>query len=140
MNKINLLIIGTIFLFLTISCSSIMKGKALGETAVEKFHNQINAKQFSEIYNQADDEFKKSVTEQQWSDLLNMVHRKLGTVTKSDQSGWNTNSTTAGTFATITCEVEFAEGKGTEQFVFHIIDDKALLYNYNVTSPLLIPK
>lgn len=117
-----------------------MKGKELAEPAVEKFHTQFNAKQFSEIYAQADEEFKKSATEKEFAELLEAVHRKLGTVAKSSVLGWNVNSTTSGTFATVSYEVEFSEGKGTEQFVFHITDDKALLYNYNVNSPLLITK
>lgn len=140
MNKINLLIIGIIFLFLTISCSSMMKGQQLAESAVENFHSQFNAGKYSEIYYQADDEFKKSVTEKEWIELLEAVRRKLGTVTNATSSGSNVKTTNAGTVATVTYNVEFSEGKGTEQFVFHVTDDKALLYNYNVNSPLLITK
>ena len=140
MNKINLLIISFVFLFLTISCSSIMKGKELAEPAVANFHAQFNAEKYSEIYDQADDEFKKSVNEKEWIELLEAVHRKLGTVTKSDSESWNVNTTTSGTFATVTYDVEFSEGKGTEKFVFHVTDEKALLYNYNINSPLLITK
>ncbi len=140
MNKINSLIIGAVFLVLTISCSSIMKGKELAEPAVGNFHAQFNAEKYSEIYNQADDEFKKAVTEKDWTELLSAVHRKLGTVNKSDSTGWHVNTTPSGTIATVTYDVEFNEGKGTEQFVFHITDDKALLYNYNINSPLLITK
>lgn len=117
-----------------------MKGKELAEPAVVNFHAQFNAEKYSEIYNQADDEFKKSVNEKEWIELLEAVHRKLGTVTKSDSASWNVNTTTSGTFATVTYDVEFSEGKGTEKFVFHITDEKALLYNYNVNSPLLITK
>lgn len=140
MNKINLLIIGAIFFVLTISCSSMMKGKELADPAVENFHSQFNAEKYSEIYDRADDEFKKSVTEKQLTELLEAVHRKLGTVKKTTSMGWKVNTTTSGTYATATSDVEFSEGKGTEQFVFHITDDKALLYSYNVNSPLLITK
>jgi hypothetical protein len=41
---------------------------------------------------------------------------------------------------TLPYNVEFTEGKGMEQFVFRISGDKAMLYNYNVNSPLLITK
>ena len=37
-------------------------------------------------------------------------------------------------------DVEFSEGKGTEQFVFRLNGDKALLFHYNINSPLLITK
>jgi hypothetical protein len=45
-----------------------------------------------------------------------------------------------GTMATLGYKVEFSEGKGAEQFVFRINGDKAMLYNHNVNSPLLIIK
>jgi hypothetical protein len=140
MNKTNLIIIGVIFLFLTIACSSLMQGKDLAEPAVEKFHTQFNDGKYAEIRDQADDEFKKIVTEEQMVELLAAIQRKLGKVKKATASGWRVNTTTAGTFANVTYDVEFDEGKGTEQFVFHITDDKALLYNFNVNSPLLITK
>ena len=140
MNKTNLIIIGVIFLFLTIACTSMMKGKELAEPAVEKFHAQYNDGKFTEIRDQADDEFKKMVTEEQLNELLGAVQRKLGKVKSATASGWRVNTTTSGTFANVSYDVEFTEGKGTEQFVFHITDDKALLYNYNVNSPLLITK
>ncbi len=41
---------------------------------------------------------------------------------------------------TLTYDVEYSEGKGTEQFIFQVRGDKALLFNYNVNSPLLITK
>jgi hypothetical protein len=140
MNKINLLIVGGIFFILTISCSSMMKGKELAEPAVENFHAQFNAEKYSDIYKAADEEFKKSVTEKEFIELLAAINRKLGTVNKSDSAGWRVNTTTAGTFASVSYNIEFRDGKGTESFVFRITDDKALLYNYNVNSPLLITK
>jgi Protein of unknown function (DUF4019) len=136
MNKINLLIIGVIFLFLTISCSSLMKGDRLAEKAVENFHSQYNAGKYTEIYNQADDGFKNSVTEKQWLELAEKINRKLGTVKSAKSTGSNVKTTNAGTLATVTYDVDFGEGKGTEEFMFRITDDKALLYNYEVNSPL----
>ncbi|MFN2531483.1 MAG: hypothetical protein ABR555_09320 [Pyrinomonadaceae bacterium] len=50
------------------------------------------------------------------------------------------NATTTGTYVSLAYAVEFSEGKGTEQFVFRVSGDKALLFNYNVNSPLLIIK
>lgn len=140
MNKANLLIIGAIFFFLTISCSSIMKGKELAGPAVEKFHAQFNAGQYDEIYNEAGDEFKQSVSKDQLVKLLTVVRQKLGTVDKSDSTGWHVNTDTSGTIATVTYDVEFSEGKGTEEFMFKVTDDKALLYNYKINSPLLLTK
>jgi hypothetical protein len=122
------------------SSCSLAKGKGLAEAAVAQFHNQFNAEQFREIYGQADEGFKKSSSEAETLAFLEAVRRKLGTVKQSSQSSWHVNSTPMGTMATVVYDVEFSEGKGTEQFVFLITDDKATLYNYNVNSPLLITK
>ncbi|MCB1025638.1 MAG: DUF4019 domain-containing protein [Acidobacteria bacterium] len=140
MNKINAVCTGIILLFVSLSCSTFIEGNKLAGAAVENFHTQFNKKNFGAIYEGADDEFKKSVTEKEWTELLAAVHRKLGTVKESSSAGWKVNTTTAGTFANLNYEVEFSEGKGTEEFVFVIKDDKALLYNYRVNSPLLITK
>ncbi len=121
------------------SCS-LTKGKGIAEAAVAQFHSQYNAEQFREIYAQADNEFKKSASETDFVTLLEALHRKLGTVKQSNETGWGVNATPLGTMATLAYEVEFSEGKGTEQFVFHISGDKATLYHYNVNSPLLITK
>ena len=113
MNKINLLIIAVVLFFLVVGCGSTMKGKKLAESEIEKFHAQYNAKQYREIYSQSDDKFKKSVTESQLIEMLEKIDRKLGVVKKSSSTGWKVNTTTDGTFATITCKVEFADGNGT---------------------------
>jgi hypothetical protein len=61
-------------------------------------------------------------------------------VKQSKSAGWGVNATPQGTMATLNYEVEFSEGKGTEQFVFHITGDQARLLGYHVNSPLLITK
>lgn len=136
MNKMNFFITGAILFFLVVGCGSMMKGKKQAESAVEKFHSQYNAKQYSEIYSQTDDGFKKVVSEKQWTELMEKVQRKLGTVNKSSSAGWKVNTTTDGTFATVTYNIDFSNGAGTEEFIFRISDDQVRLYNYKVDSPV----
>ena len=122
-----------------LSCG-VKKGKENAERAVEKFHAQLNAGQFQQIYAESDDAFKKAATEEQALQLFEAVRRKLGTVQQAKLSGWHVNATTGGTAVTLGYDVDFSEGKGTEQFVYHVTGDKALLFNYNVNSALLITK
>ena len=121
------------------SCS-LTKGKGIAEAAVAKFHHQYNARQFQDIYRQADEGFKKASSESDLIALLEGLQAKLGTVKQASPSGWGINATPIGTMATLAYDVEFTEGKGTEQFVFRINGDTAFLYNYHVNSPLLITK
>lgn|SRR5882724_10039925 len=122
------------------SACSLTKGKGIAEAAVVKFHDQFNAGQYHEIYQQADDAFKKSASEDEFIALLEAVHRKLGTVKQAHSSGWGVNAMPTGTMATLSYDIDFSEGKGNEQFVFHISGDKAALHRYHVTSPLLITR
>lgn len=119
------------------SCS-VTKGKEMGERAVDQFHNQFNAGQYHEIYTQSDEGFQKSTNEANTVALFEAIRRKLGTVKNANQTTWHVNTTPTGTLITLVYDVEYSEGKGTEQFVFQVRGDRALLYNYNVNSPLLI--
>ena len=125
--------------FAVVSCS-LTKGKEMGERAVDQFHNQFNAGQYHEIYTQSDEGFRKSTSEADTVALFEAVHRKLGTVKNANQTNWHVNATPTGTLITLVYDVEYSEGKGIEQFVFQVRGDKALLFNYNVNSPLLITK
>lgn len=124
---------------LTASCS-LTKGREQAERAVEQFHKQFNAGQYQEIYQQSDAKFKEAVTETEFVQLLEAIRRKLGTVENSTQIGWRVNATTMGTVAMVDYDVQFSEGKGTEQFSFLISGEQANLLRYNVDSPLLITK
>lgn len=122
------------------TCCSFTKGKGLGESAVTQFHNQYNSGQFHDIYNQADEGFRKSGNEASLVEYLEALKRKLGTVKQANETGWHVNATPGSTMVTLGYDVEFTEGKGTEQFVFRVNGDKALLYSYNVNSRLLITR
>lgn len=124
---------------LTAACS-LTKGKEQAERAVERFHNQFNAGQYQEIYQQGDAKFKEAVTEAEFVQLLEAIRRKLGTVGNSMQTGWRVNATTMGTVAMVGYDVHFSEGQGTEQFSFLISGEQASLLRYDVNSPLLITK
>ena len=127
-------------LLLVVNSCSVTKGREIGEQAVVRFHNQFNAGQYHEIYAQSDEGFRKGTSEADTLALFEAVRRKLGTVKNSNQTGWRVNATPAGTMVTLGYDVEFSEGKGTEQFVFRLNGDKALLFHYNINSPLLITK
>jgi hypothetical protein len=124
---------------LTASCS-LTKGKEQAERAVEQFHQQFNAGQYREIYQQGDAKFKEAATEAEFVQLLEAIRRKLGTVGGATQTGWRVNTTTMGTVAMVGYEVQFSEGKGNEQFSFLISGEEAKLLRYDVNSPLLITR
>lgn len=138
-NRKLILVLCTVMLLGSSSCS-LTKGKGIAEAAVTQFHNRYNAGQFHEIYTETDEGFKKATSEVDLVALLEALRRKLGAVTQSKQGGWGVKATATGTMVTLGYDVDFSEGKGTEQFVFHVSGAKAMLFNYHVNSPLLITK
>ncbi len=139
MNKLNLLICVATFLLLTLSCS-MMKDSKAAEPAVEKFHAQFNAKEFSAIYNDSGDLMKGAATEKQLTDLLDAVYRKLGSYKSSKSVSWHIDSGPVTSVVTLAYETEFSDGKGNEQFVVSVKGDTVKLEGYNINSPDLITK
>jgi Protein of unknown function (DUF4019) len=125
---------------LLFSSCSLGKHKEAAEKAVTKFHRQLNAGQYREIYVQCGQKFRESTSEADAIALFDGVRRKLGSVVNTKQSGWNVNTTPGGTFVRLGYETDFSEGKGREEFVFEMNNGQALLVGYNVNSPLLITK
>lgn len=130
--KLVLVIVG-VTLLASSSCSS-AEGK-IAEAAVTQFHKQYNAGQFQEIYSQADEGFKKSHNETDFVAILEALRHKLGTVNQSSPRGSRGNATTLGEMVTLSCDIEFAKGKGTEKFIFLISGENATLFDYSVDSP-----
>lgn len=137
MSKIVILIV-TLFMF--VGCASLTKGKGAAESAVNRFHQQLNTEQYDEIYSHSDEKFRSAVKEADSKALFEGVHRKLGNVKNATLSNWRVNATTGGTFVSLAYNTEFTEGRGVEEFVFLVNGERASLINYNINSPLLITK
>jgi hypothetical protein len=62
--------------------------KPMAEAAVTTFHNQLNAEKFDIIWDTADDSFRQAGSRDNYNKLVGAVHRKLGMVLKTTNSGW----------------------------------------------------
>jgi hypothetical protein len=133
-------VIPIVTLFMFIGCASLTKGKGAAESAVNRFHQQLNAEQYGEIYAQSDEKYRGAVKEADSNALFEAIHRKLGNVKNAAQSSWRVNATTGGTFVSLVYDTEFTEGRGVERFDFLVGGERATLINYNINSPLLITK
>jgi hypothetical protein len=116
------------------------KSKEVAERSVQDFHSQLDSERYSDIYAQADEEFKKSSSLEEVERLLKAVHQKLGRVHVTNQGSWLVNVGSGGAFVTLTYITDFADGTATEQFVWRVRDDRAALYNYNINSADLLAK
>lgn len=123
------------------SCGSATKNVAAAKQAVDAFHSQLDAGEYSALYQAADPKLRTITTETDFTKLLGAIHRKLGTVRNADMrtyaAGWYAGQ---GTTVTLTYNTTFSAGTGTEQFVWHISDGRAMLYGYHINSADLIEK
>ena len=112
----------------------------LAEQAVPEFHHMLDAAQFDVIYDGSADDLKRVATRKDFVDLLDAVHRKLGVVASSNQRTWKVNDNTSGSYVTLIYDTKYAEGDATEQFVYRLEIDKALVAGYHINSNALTLK
>jgi hypothetical protein len=130
---------GLVALAMLSGCGAV-KGKAAAERAVTDFHSKLDAADLKTIYDGAHADLKQASTNKDFTILLEAVHRKLGTVQKSEEAGWNVSSVNLQTNVTLTYKTKFAEGDAIETFVYRVNRGSALLCGYNINSTALITK
>ncbi len=113
------------------------KDEAAAEQAVTHFHQLLDAGQYESIYDASTPEMKASAPKPSFVRFLDAVHRKLGAVKQAKQVGWGVNYNTGGGTVTLNYETQFANGSGTEQFVYRTGSAPALL-GYHINSTDLV--
>jgi hypothetical protein len=122
------------------ACKDMTRAKGLSETAIGDFHRQFNEGKFKEVYAAAHANFKKTVPEAEFVELLEAMHRKLGKQVKSTGTGWRVNSINGKTTASVSQDTEFEHGKGSESFVYVVSGVSCSLERYDIQSRDLIVK
>lgn len=121
------------------SCAASMQAsREQAASAIADFHGRYNGESFDQIVDEAADEFKKSAPRENLVKFLRGVHRRLGKVKNSKETGWRVHWQTNGTFVITSHAAEFEQGTGVETFTIVIRDGKAQLVGYNVNSDKLI--
>lgn len=108
------------------------------EASVAQFHALLDAGQFELIYAGSGDDMKQSITQEAFIELLRAIRNKLGNVKTTERLGSNTSYAISGTFVTLIYKTTFADGEGTEQFVFRSTEPKPVLAGYHMNSPAMI--
>jgi hypothetical protein len=125
---------------LTASSCLFVKNKEAAQRAADKFHNQLNAGQYRDIYLQSGEGFKKSTSEADAVALFEAIHRKLGAVKQARPTSWRVNSSPMGSLTILTFDTDFEAGKAAEEFAFQGNGGEVVLFGYHVNSPLLITR
>lgn len=123
------------------SCGSATRNVKLAQQSVQQFHSELDSEQYAVVYAASDDKLHQATSEPDFVKLLGSIHQKLGNVRESNlrNSGvaWFAGQ---GATVTLVYDTEFAEGAGTEQFVWHIRDNGPALYGYHINSNDLVTK
>ena len=108
------------------------------EQGVTAFHASLNAGRFDEIYTRTDADFKAISTQQDFTKLLDVIHRKLGNFKSGTTVGWNVNVNNGEHYVTLNRKADYERGPADEQFIFKLDGDKPLLVGYHINSNTLI--
>jgi hypothetical protein len=121
---------------LLLACSP-SKVKRVAEDGVARFHTQLDAEQYHDIYSNASQEFRNADSEVKMTEFFAAVHRKLGPIRSFSEQSFFINYGTSGTIVTLTYSTQFANGNGMEKFIWRVAD-QPLLVGYRIDSPTLV--
>ena len=112
---------------------------AAAEQGVSKFHQQLDAGRFEEIYAGSTDELKKAGSLQEVVSGLAAIHRKLGVSKSTKQQTGLFSVGTPGTMVTLDYVTTYTGGDAHEQFVFLMHGNIPSLAGYHINSKALLP-
>lgn len=136
--KWSLALTGILLLVLMWQCGAgLIEGRRLSNTAVQQFHQKLNAERYDEICREADEEFVKR---EELTKLLEAVHSKMGNVESETLVKVRVNATTGGSFITTQFRTTFAQGPATETFTWVKGNGVLRLRGYSIQSSAFLPK
>ena len=109
---------------------------AAGEQ-VAAFHRGYDAGKYGPLWERSAPTMQQLTPKQQFLDLMVALRARLGAVKSTSRTGFNVNYATGGSQVTLTYQTVFANGEGTETFIYDTEDPPRLL-GWNVVSPALV--
>src|SRR5437868_3324336 len=95
-----------------VGCGGMTKGKPAAEKAIAHFHNLFNEGKLDDIWNEASPDFRAASQKQKYDEFMGAVHRKLGKVTSTSNSGWNVRTFNLKTSVSMNQRTVFEQGQG----------------------------
>jgi hypothetical protein len=132
-------IVGTAAILVSIGgCTATKNATAEAVSATSMFHSQFNREEFANIYNGADEAFRKAGPEAEMKAFLLNQHRQLGDFKTADVPSYTVNYTTRETIVTLSCRSAFANGHAQEQFIWVVKNHTTTLRKYWITDIALL--
>jgi hypothetical protein len=121
--------IGLSILLATFTACSSETNRDIAESAVVKFHSQLNSKLYDSILVSAAPEFKAGDSGKEY---LEKVVDLLGKVKSTNQVTGSVQNMGTEAQINLVYMTEFTEGQASETFVFRVKDKRASLIHYQV--------
>ena len=112
----------------------------MAQKAVDRFHNQLNAENYQQIYSQSHKEFQDSIGESKAIEYFSAARRKLGKVQGAQLNNWEANNANGRTLIALFYQTRFDEDSAREEFIWLVNGNDAVLFRYNIDSPTLVTK
>jgi hypothetical protein len=82
---------------------------AAADTAVARFHQLLDSRDYTAIYAQADQKFRDASKQDDFVALMTAVHKKLGQVTSASRQGFFVNYNTSGSQIRVNYATKFRQ-------------------------------
>ena len=123
---------------LVVGCSRYGGAHGVAEDAVYQFHIDLDMARYGTIWSEASSDLRGAIPQENFLELLQSVHVKLGHVRDSSTATWEANTIDGVVIVAITRETTFDKGKGVESFSFRFDGRSAQLASYEISSNELI--
>jgi hypothetical protein len=123
---------------LALAGCSIGKDLSAADQAIAAFHKSVDAGEFEQIYDASTQDIKDTTSKPAFTQLLAAIHARLGQFKSGKRESWNDNHGTSGHVVSITYAAIYEKGAASEEFVYRIEQDRAVLAGYHVKSNVLI--
>lgn len=104
------------------------------DTLIEEFHADFNESDFDSIWNGASDEFRRSLTREEFQQFMIRMRASVGEYQDGSQVGFNINTNNGVTMTEITLDTTYENGTADESFTFIGSGDDMALLNWNIDS------
>lgn len=125
------------------SCSMV-EGKGEAEKVAESLFNERMQNGWNGTKKYYSSLFWKSTTEENWTNIQNLVSKAMGKPKSYSLNTWNIQSKVntnevSGTFVTLVYDIEYEKGKGTETLLIHkpLTEDIYSILGHNFNSELI---
>jgi hypothetical protein len=107
----------------------------IASAAADRFHQQLNAGDYDQIYENATEEFRRSGKREDLNHLFDNIRNKMGRAGRPSAIGFHVNWRNGVLWVDQAFNTQFEKGKAQEYFVWKIQQDQPHLYNYRIDSP-----